>query len=52
MAVEFSTKIVDISNGSRFQITIPKKLVDAHIIDPEKEYIVSLKEKPKSGAAD
>lgn len=41
---EFSANIVVGGKGDRYLITIPKKLIDAKVIDPTKRYIVSLKE--------
>ena len=40
-SVEIHVKIVSINN-SRYQITIPKKLIDSGIIDPNKEYTIKL----------
>ena len=39
---EFTTKIQNIGNGSRFQITVPKKEVESGNVDPEKYYRVIL----------
>lgn len=36
--IKFTAKIVCISSVPRYQITIPKKLVDEGYIDPESEY--------------
>jgi len=46
--INFPTKINSRNRGDgelHFTITIPKKLVDAHIIDPTKEYDVILEER-------
>ena len=45
--VEFEANIVSINN-IRFQITIPKKLIDAKVIDPEKKYIIKIQEAKKA----
>jgi hypothetical protein len=42
MSTEFTANIISINNGARFQITIPKKDVDAGLIDPKKIYRVHL----------
>jgi hypothetical protein len=42
MSTEFTANIISINNGARFQITIPKKDVDAGLIDPKKSYRVKL----------
>lgn len=42
--VKFKTKIVKIntSTSTRYQITIPKALVDSDVIDPDVEYEITL----------
>lgn len=39
---EFTAKIQNIGPDKRFQITVPKKDVDAGLIDPSKTYRVIL----------
>jgi hypothetical protein len=39
---EFTAKIQNIGNGSRYQLTIPKKDVDAGLIDTKRTFRVIL----------
>lgn len=41
---KFKAKIMKLDNGTRFLITVPKKLVDSKVIDPDLSYIVKLEE--------
>jgi len=41
---EFTAKIMILEKGTRFLITVPKKLVDSKVIDPSIPYLVKLEE--------
>jgi hypothetical protein len=40
--VKFQAKIMTINRGERYLITVPKKLVESDVIDPDCEYVVEL----------
>ena len=43
---EFKTKIMNIRGGMRYLITVPKKLVESKVINPDIVYLVKLEEIP------
>ena len=43
--ISFPTKIISIQ-GKRFQITVPKKLVDLGLVNPGSEYMITLERIP------
>ncbi len=50
--IEFTAKIQIIGNGARYQITVPKKDVDAKLIDPKKIHRVILIPIEKAGVSE